>query len=168
MCDPVTIGLTVAAVAVTAGGQIYAGDAAYKSAQYQAAVANRNADMADRSAQDANKRGEQEQLRHWRKVSQQLGDQRAKFAAAGLDLNFGTPADVVEDTMQMGYEDAFTIGENTKREVEGFDIEAANHRAGGKAAMMEGRAKRTAGYIGAAGTILGGASQLYGQKAKAA
>jgi hypothetical protein len=165
MCDPVTIGiaLTVASTAVGAYGQIQQGQAINAQSKYEAKVADRNAKLSEAGREDARKRGEREQLNHWRRVSQMMGEQRAQFAAGGLDVNFGTPGAVVEDTMLIGLEDSQILAENTRKEMEGFDIEAANLRDSAKAARMRGKAAKQAGYIGAASTILGGAAQVAGK-----
>ncbi len=165
MCVPVAaaaIALTLISAGVTAYGQVSAGNAANAQAKYEAKVADRNAKMSDAAGQDARKRGERSQLERWRRAAQQAGDQRAGFAAAGLDVNFGTPAMVVEDTAMIAGEDSLMLAENTKREVQGFDIEGANYKDSAKASRMRGKAAKQAGYIGAAGTILGGAAQAAG------
>lgn len=161
MCDPVTItALTVASTLVTAGSQIYAADAQAEGAKYEAAVADRNAKLVQNNIDDAKERGKREQLRNWRRVGQDVGAQRAMFAASGLDVNFGTPADVVEDTMAIGYEDAYTIEQNTQKEVRGFDIERANYEDQAAGARHRAKGAKTAGYISAGGSILGGATQI--------
>ncbi len=163
MCDPITLTvLTIAATAVTAYGQVSAGNAANAQAKYEAKVADRNSKLSSEAGVDARKRGEREQLNRWRRASQQMGEQRAGFAAAGLDVNFGTPALVVEDTAMIANEDVLTITDNTKKESKGFDIEGANFRDSAKASRMRGKAAKQAGYIGAAGTLLAGASQAAG------
>ena len=159
-----TIGLTVAATLVTAGGQMYAADAQAQQMKYQAAVAKENRKLELANVKDARRRGELEQMRHWRRVSQLEGAQRAQMGAMGLDLGFGSPSDILLETAQMGYEDSSTISENTDREVRGYEIRAANYANEAKAAKYGAKTAKTAGYIGAAGTILSGASQLYGQK----
>lgn len=164
MCTPVAlVALTVAATAVTAYSQIQQGQAVNAQMKYEAKVAERNAKLSEVGREDARKRGERDQLNHWRRVSQMMGEQRAQFAAGGLDVNFGTPAEVVEDTALIGTEDSQILAENTRKEMEGFDIEVANYRDSAKAARMRGKAAKTAGYIGAAGTILGGAAQAAGR-----
>lgn len=161
MCDPVSLTvLAVAATAVTAGGQIYAANAEAASQQYAAKVNDRNAKLAESAREDANRRGEQEQLRNWRKVSQRMGKQRAEFGALGLDLSFGTPADIQEDELMLGMEDASIIAENTQKEVKGFDIEAANYRDNAAMNRYNAKAAKTAGLISATGTLLAGASQV--------
>lgn len=165
MCDPISIGigLAVAAGAVGAYGQIQQGKAANQQAKYEAKVADRNAKLADASGLDAKKRGERDQLSRWRRAAQQMGDQRAKFGASGIDVNFGTTADVLGDTSLIAYEDVQTLSDNTTKEVQGFDIQKANYTTQSVAAKARGKAAKSAGYIGAASTILGTASQIAGK-----
>lgn len=99
-------------------------------------------------------------MRQWRKVGQQLGEQRATAAGQGLAVDFGSAAGLQGDTMQIGMEDSSTINENANKEIKGYDINAANYRAEGAAALYRGKTARTAGYLQAAGTLLAGASQV--------
>lgn len=161
MCDPVTLTvLTVAATVVTAGAQVYAGNAAYAQGKFESQIAERNAQLEEASRTDAFNRRNIDQMRQWRKVSQQLGEQRAEAAGSGLDVNFGSPADLQRDTMQIGIEDSSTINDNYNKEIKGYDISAANYRAEGASALMRGKAARTGGYLGAAGSLLSGAAQI--------
>jgi len=152
--------LTVASTVITAGAQIYAGQAAYNQGKYESQIAERNAKLEEASREDAFNRRNIEQMRLWRQVSQRLGEQRATAAGQGLDVNFGSAADMQADTMQIGMEDSSTLNDNYNKEIKGYDINAANYRAQGAAAMMRGKAARTGSYLSAAGTLLAGASQV--------
>jgi hypothetical protein len=134
--------------------------AANAQGKYEQKIAERNAELEERSRRDAISRGESEQMRHYRKLAQALGEARVKSSAAGLDVSFGSAADLESDIALIGYEDSATIAENTMKEVQGYDINAANYRAEGKAARMRGKQAQTAGYISAAGTLLSSASQI--------
>jgi hypothetical protein len=161
LCDPVTLTvLTVAATVVTAGGQMYAASAQSEQMKYQAAVATENRKHELAARDDARKRGELEQMRHWRRVSQMQGEQRATMGAAGLDLGFGSPLDIQDETLAMGFEDSTIINQNTDQEVRGYEIRAANYKNEARAAKYGAKTAMTAGYIGAAGTILGAAAQV--------
>jgi len=170
ICDPVTItvvALTVAAGAVTAYGQVYQGQAASAAAKHEAAIADRNVKLTEAQKADAAKRGEREQLNHWRRVSQLMGDQRAQFAANNLDVSFGTPGEVVDNTMLLGMEDSLLLATNTKKEIEGLDIEGANYKESSVAARARGKAALAAGKIGAVGTMLGTEAQAMGSVSNA-
>lgn len=161
MCDPFTLtALTVAATVVTAGAQVYAGKAAYAQGKFESQIAERNAKLEEASREDAFNRRNIEQMRLWRHVTQQLGEQRAEAAGQGLAVDFGSPLDLQTDTMQIGIEDSSTLNDNYNKEIKGYDINAANYRAQGASALMRGKAARTGGYLSAAGTLLSGASQV--------
>lgn len=161
MCDPVTLTvLAVASTVVTAGSQIYAGQAANAQAKYEGKIADRNAQYERENIKDAQGRRNVEQMRHWRRVSQLMGQQTAEQAGAGLDVNFGTPAEILEDTAMIGAQDSQTINENFAKEVKGYDINAANYTMQGRAARARGKQAVVGSLLGAGGTILGGASQI--------
>ncbi|MBB5685649.1 hypothetical protein FHS49_001657 [Sphingobium boeckii] len=131
-------------------------------AKGQAAQAAVNRDEANRSAMDAMERGNIEQQQHYRKVSATMGSQRAAMAANGLDISFGSAADLVGDTAMYGQEDAATIAQNTVREARGFEIEAANYSAQGKSAKLAAKGAIVKGVFDMGSSILGGATQ-YGK-----
>ena len=165
MCDPVSITL-IAAAAISAGGALYQGSAAAQQGKYEQAIGNRNAEMEDRNRIDAISRGETQQSQHYRKLAQAMGEARVRNAGLGLDTGFGSAASLEDDIALIGYEDSAAISENTMKEVEGYDINAANYRSEGKAAKARGNAARTGSYFNAASTILSGASQVAQQRGK--
>lgn len=150
------------AAVVTAGGQIYGGMAANAQGKYEQQVANQNAQIEDRNRVDAISRGETDQMQHYRKLSQTMGEARLRAAASGLDTGFGSSAGMLNDIGLIGYEDSAAIAENTNKEVMGYDIQAANYRSEGAAARAKGKAAETGAFIGAAGTLLSSASQIAG------
>jgi hypothetical protein len=89
-----------------------------------------------------------------------MGEARVKNAGAGLDVSFGSAASLEQDIELIGYEDSAAIAENTSKEIQGYDINAANYRSEAGAAKMRGKTAKTASYIGAAGTLLSSASQI--------
>ncbi len=152
--------MAATAAVVTAGGQIYGGMAADAQGKYQQRVNEQNAKLEEVSRGQAMQRTETDQMRHYRKLAQAMGEARVKNSAAGLDVGFGSAADLESDIALMGYEDSATISENTMQEVRGYDIAAINQRTQGAAARMQGKAAKTGAFIGAAGTILSQGSQI--------
>lgn len=152
--------MAVTAAVAVAGGQIYQGQAAAAQAKYESKIANRNAELEERKVRDAISRGETEQRNHYRRLAQAMGEARVKSAAAGLDVNFGSAANLEGDIALIGYEDSAAIAENTHKEIQGYDINAANFRSESAAAKARGKAAKTASYISATGTLLSSASQI--------
>ena len=157
MCEPAT--LTLIATGVAAAGQIVGGVMKAQQQTFQARVADQNARLANNQAMDALQRGKLTEQASYRQTSQLMGAQRAALAANGVEVDFGSAADLQADTRMIGREEAGTIRENTMREVQGYEIDAANSKAGAAAA----RSARTAGLVSTAfdvaGTVLGGAQQ---------
>lgn len=135
------VGAGVSAVGTIAASQAQAAAATYK--QKQEAML----------AEDALKRGAQEEQAQRRKASALAGRQRAVLAASGLDLSSGSPLQIQADTATLSELDASVIKDNAKRE-------ANYHTASSDLAGMEAKGAKTAGVVGAFSTILGGASNL--------
>ena len=159
MCDPVSA-LAITAAVVSATGSVYGGLAANQQGKYEQRVADANAKLAASQANDAAERGALEARNYQRRVAHTQGRQQAAMAANGIDTNFGSALDVQRDTAMIAREDAQTIYDNAGNEIQGFDISANNYRAQGAAARARGSAAKTAGFIEAGSTLLGGASQF--------
>ncbi len=139
-------------------GAIQQGNAQAQAARYQAQVDRNNAILADRQAADARERGEVELQEQRRKAQQILGKQRAAFASRGVELGVGSPLDIIGDTATFGELDAVTIRNNADREGLKFEAQAMNFRSGAQLNSMRASSARTAGFLGAAGSALSGAS----------
>jgi hypothetical protein len=161
MCDPLT--LAVVGTVVTAGGAIYQGRAAQAAATYNARVAEMNAKIADRAAQDELERGAREEQRKRQEVAGIAARQRAGMAAAGLDITFGTPLEMLVDTAYAGEMDALTIRTNANRAAYNREVEAANLRAQGQMYEFEGRSARSGSMLSAVGTLAGGFGSAAGK-----
>jgi hypothetical protein len=149
MCDPVTISLAAAAVSMVGTG--FTALQASQQSKYQAKVADRNADLANEAAQQEQSNTRQEALAFYRKQAALKGQQRAAMSANGIDVNFGSAADVQADTEMLGREDARRLYDQGAQRSRGFEIEASNF--GGEA-----NAQRSA----ATGALIGGAFDMAG------
>lgn len=162
MCD-LMMALTIGSTIMGGIGQIQQANAASASARYNAQVAEMNAEIAEKRAKSTIEAGKNEEQMKRQEVARILGQQQAGMAANGVDLTFGSPLDTIVDTAVLGELDALTIRTNTYREAYNARVDAANYRA--QRHLYEGQAKsaQTGGYIGAMGTVLGGAGKAYGQ-----
>lgn len=158
MCDPATLAIT--ATAVAAAGTAVKTVGAMNKATYEARVADANAKLASSQAADAAERGKIEAQRVMGRNSQLLGRQRAAAAANGIEVDFGTSADVQGDTETIGREEVATTYRNTEREMQGFDINASNYQAKAAGARQARTAAAWEGAFDFGSTILGGARQV--------
>lgn len=140
----------------------------------EAAQFDFNAQVAELQAQDALGRGQDEESRFRTSVRGLLGSQRAGFGGQGVDVGFGSAADVQADAAYLGELDALQIRTNAQREAWGLEVQAEDLRAGaatarkgaaaarlgGESAAAAGRAGQSAGRWQAGATLLGGTSSL--------
>lgn len=157
MCEPVTLSLI--ATGVAAAGTMVGGLMKASQERYAGAVADQNARLAASQSNDAQLRGQLEEKKSYQRTSQLLGQQRAALAANGVEVDFGSAADVQGDTKMLGREEASTIRTNTEREMRGYDIESTNYTAQGKADRAAATGTIVSSLFNTAGTILGGVSQ---------
>lgn len=171
--------LTTAFLALTAAnaasnfiGQRKAAAGAQAQGNYQGAIFDANANVADQQAADALARGDQAVGQSRAQSRVLTGSQRASQAAEGVDINSGSAAGVQANDAALGELDRMTLAQNAQRESWGYKVEAANDRAQGNLARMGGRNTAAGLRNAATGTLLNGAMDLYnvyssfGQNAK--
>lgn len=142
--------VAAAAAVVGAGISAYGMVQQGKTAQQ---IANNNAKMAEYAAQDAQKRGEEDAMAAQRKAAALKSSQRVALAANGLDLSYGTAADLQDQTDFFGQADAATARTNASRE-------AWRLRAGGQQEIAQGNAARSNANMQAAGTLISAAGSV--------
>jgi hypothetical protein len=160
LAAPLMIAATAAGGAMQAYGQLREGQAAQATANYQAYIAEQNRKTAletARRTQEAAARDE-EALR--RKNAQLAGSQRANAAGSGIDLGSGSIADVFDDTVRLGEEDALTLRSKWWDDVNARHMEARNFGSEAQLTRMRGKQARSASYINATTSLLNTASSV--------
>jgi len=157
MCS-LTLGLQAAGLAFSAFSSYNQAQGQKEAAEYQASVARNNAQIAEWQAQDAIRRGEDEETRQRMRTAQLKGTQRASMAANGIDISEGSAAQIQADTDWMGEQDALTIRDNAKRTAWGWRSQGAQSTA--DANMYKAKADSTSPWAAAAGSLLGNAGAL--------
>jgi len=160
VCSPFAV-----AAGATAAGSVAGAAAAYRGAQlnkagfeFQEGVERRNADIADQQASDALVRGERAEGQVRMRTASLKGAQRARFAAAGLDLNEGSPLSILMDTDYMGELDALTVRDNASREAWALRETARTGRM--NADFLHWRAGQESPGRAAATSLLGSAGSV--------
>lgn len=129
-------------------------------AVYQSQVAAQNKTLMDQRAADAKQRGQTAEENRRRLMQQQLGQQTARLAAQGTDLE-DSPLDILGDTRAAGELDGLTIRANAAREAYGYQVQGLGY--GNQSILESARAANsvyTPNYLGAGGSLLAGASTL--------
>lgn len=157
MCDPVSLGIAATAMAaIGTGVSVYAQT---QQAEYQAKVAERNAALEREAAQQEIQNTREAALAHYRRVAQLKGQQIVGAAANGVDINFGTAADVLDDTDMLAREDVSRIYQQGNQNLRSRDIGVSNSLAEAASARMAGTGALVGGMFDMGSTILGGVSQ---------
>jgi hypothetical protein len=140
-------------------GQIKQARAENKALEYNAKLAEQNARLQEAQAQDAIVRGQEEERRKRVQIAQTISDQRAGYAASGVVVDRDSALNVAADTAYLGEQDALTIRANAAREAWGNQVQASSYRSQSKLL----RRSKSNPYLGAAGSLLTGASSIAGR-----
>lgn len=160
MCEPATLAAifsvsletaTTVSTVATAASTGLAAYGAYTQASTAKAIAESNAAEGRRAADDARTRGEKAAIEARQKGQQIEGAQRASMASRGLDLNEGTPDNILGQTDFFTQSDVATARTNGRREARGYQVQAANYDAQA-AGINPG--------LALAGTLLGGGAKV--------
>lgn len=153
-------------------------EASAQASAYLAAVARNNAIISRQNAEYERAVGDVVAAEKTRETTERVSSIRAWQGARGVDVNTGSTAQVQDSQRLVGALDAATILSNAARKAYGYTVEGVNfenegifrdmtaraYRAAGGTALDLGSksadAFRTAGGLGAAGSILGGVSSV--------
>ncbi len=133
--------LSAASTAMSAIGAISQANSAKGAAEYNAAIMEQNA------ATERQQAGQREDAQR-REARMVMGEQRAAYSQAGVGLA-GSAADVMQQSAATAELDALTLRYEGDLRARGLMAQAVGERAAGRSA-------RNAGYLSAAGTVLGG------------
>lgn len=135
--------LILAAATVSAVGAVRQGQAAKAAADYNATIANQN-------AQAAAAQGEAASEQQARESERKMGSAMAAYGASGVQMGSGSPMDVLADVARSSELDRQTTVYNYKMRGLGFQDQAGLDIAQGENAS-------SAGYLTAMGALFQGA-----------
>lgn len=131
MCDPVTLALTAVSIGTGLIGSISQGLDAQSAANYNARQANDAARQEETAA-----RLEGDRIR--REGRRAAGATRSSYGAAGVLVDTGSPAEVMEDDSAAVEVDALMVKYGGALRARSYRAEARQSRAAGSAAMAGG------------------------------
>lgn len=159
------MGLPTAALALQVAGLGTSASASYWNARsqksalnYQANIADLNAQLSELGAESALSTGQQQAGKISMQAGQVLGRQRAVLAGNGVDLGTGSAAEMQASTSILKQIDMNTVQANAVRNAWGYREQGLDFRT--QAAMGRASAAGMSPALGAATTLLGGAGQV--------
>lgn len=159
------IGMTLAGIAMASGtglqayGQYRNLLAESKSLKYRSEIAANNARLVGMEATERRTQGNIDYSRYRLIVARQLSRQSTAFAASGVDISGGTPAEVLTGTAAIGETEALTIRHNSLMDVWRLKTQAAGFQAESSLLAEAGKERRRQIPFVVGGTLLGGAGQ---------
>lgn len=164
---PAALALTALSTIMSVVGQVgeqnaqaQAASANAAQARYQAQVAAQNQELMLRQAADATQGGQVAEENRRRLTAQQIGQQQARLAAQGTDLE-GSPSDILGDTAAAGEVEALTIRSQAARRA--YDHQITGMGYGNSGILLSNRALNSThqpNYLGAGASLLSSASTL--------
>lgn len=141
--------------ALSVGSSVLGTVSAIGAANYQAGVARNNAIIAERNAQQASDRSQNEQLEADRETAALLGEQQAIQGASGL--TGASQMRTRRSANRLGRQDAENIRLGGDREIQNFRQQAENFRAEGRAAKSQATGALVGGIFDVGSSLISGA-----------
>ena len=146
----------IAGTAITVQGQLAAGRAAKKAADYNASVNDRNAAAADIQAEQIERLNKIKTLQEREKFKKLNDRTQMAFRGQGWAATTGTPLKKLLQNALRFEQDIEIQNYNSRVKQQQSKEVATNERLKAEIARMEGRAARTISRYQAAGTLLTG------------
>jgi len=153
-------GAGLAGAAVSAFGAYESGQSTAAADAYQAQVATNNAALAQQQSKLDIQSGEIAAVDQGLKTKATIGTEKAQQGASGIDVNSGSAADVRAGTDAMGMVDVSTIRSNAVKKAYSDEVTSQSDTTQGVLDTYAGQSAETGADLGAAGTLLSGASTV--------
>jgi hypothetical protein len=153
-----SIATGIVGAGMSAYGAFQSSQAEKAAAKTQAKINANNQKVAEWQAQDAIKRGGEQDIESRRRYAQIGGTQRTALAGKGIDIGEGTALDMLEDTSIFEGIDSGRIRDNAEREAYGFRFQGANY--GAQSSIYKTAASGYSPFISGGGTLLTGAGDV--------
>lgn len=148
--------------AVSAYGTYEQGQAQSKAAAYQAQVAQNNANVARENASMESAAGEAAVTNKGLQTRATVGKAKAYAGTSGVDPGTGSEATVRGGVEEIGMLDALTTRSTAAKKAWAQEVQSTSDEAQSKLYSFESDTAAIGGDIGAAGSLLSGASTVGG------
>lgn len=154
------IGASAAGGLTSAIGSLFQGQAQANMYNYQAGVALANKTLAQQDANYSVATGEVEAQQHGMRTRAEVGATKVGFGAGNIAVNSGTASKVAKSEIEIGQQNEAITRANAAKRAYGFNVAAAEDTAQAGAYQFAALTSTTAGDIGAASSIIGGAGSV--------
>lgn len=152
------VGANAAGGILSAFGAISSGESQKGLEDYQAGVAQINAQTARQNADYAEQLGSLQQQQFGFRAGQQFGGIRTAQAASGLDVNSGSAKSVQDSQKLLTNLGETSIASSTNKQAYDFLTQATGFQNQAQLDLLAGKDAENAGYINAASGIISSAA----------
>lgn len=154
--------LAMAAISTGIGvfSSIKQGQAQQAQAEYQAKVAQKNADLAEQQASAQRMQGYENMQAQRLKTARLIGQQRAQAGASGVAVDSGSFEDVAEDTKAAGEFDAINAYNAAIDKSYNSEIQAWNYESQAAGYQSQADSIGSTSMLSAIGTGIGGIANM--------
>lgn len=149
------LGFSLAGGILSAFGAEKSGQAQQQMYNYQAGVAQINAQIDKQNADYALNQGEQQAIQYGMKEREQFGQIRASQGASNIDVNSGSAARVQSSDRAVGAIDTTQIRSNAAKVAYDYDVKSTMDLNQATLDTMAGVNAKTSGDISAMSSVLG-------------
>lgn len=154
------LGATIAGGITSAAGASLSSASQQQMYNYQAGVAQINAQISLQNRDYAVQQGEQQAATYGLQAKQRMGEITVAQASSGLDINSGSAVKVREGQEQMTNRDLTLIRSNAAKVAYDYDVQSVQFENQAQLYQMAGTNANQAGQISATASILGTASSV--------
>lgn len=154
--------ITAIAAALSAYSSHQQGQAAKKRADYQEEVMEQNQLLAAQQAKNTRTQAEKDKQDLRLQLARMKSEGRANYAASGLSLGSGSHQDWEGDLSERAQFDLDSIDYNADIDAWGFKVQGTDYSNQGRLKTLEGSNAERSGNLGAASSLLSGASSVAG------
>lgn len=156
----VGLGATLAGGLLSAFGAGASGKAQQQMYNYQAQVAQINAQIDKQNAEWALHKGDVEGVQYGMQAAQRFGQIRAAQGASNIDVNTGSAADVQRSQRTITRMDESQIRENAAKTAYDYNVRSTMDTNQATLDVIAGKNAKLAGDISEAGSIIGTAGSI--------
>lgn len=154
------IGATLLSGISSAKGAAQLGAAQQGMYNYQAGIANLNAQIAKQNEDYARDLGERQAGQYGMQAAQRKGQTSVALASSGLDINTGSAANVRASQDLITHMDLDTIRSNAAKAAYDYDVQSVQYENQAKLYQMAGTNAAAAAKINVTSSILGTAASV--------
>lgn len=154
------VAISVVSMAMTAYSAYASGESAKENAKVNKQIADNNAEMQRRAADQEREKATIQAQEKSEQTRRFISRQSAAAAASGIRIDTGSILDIFGESAASGKLDELRIIDNAQRQAAGLEQSADFELFKGESEIFKGNAAANAGYMNAAGSILGQVGSL--------